>query len=99
MATLKELMAKRSPESQERIKAIATEMRLETCLYELREQLNLSQKQVAASMGIKQPSVVAIEQRGSEMKIDTLRRYVEAMGGKLSIDIELPDGKHVGFTV
>ncbi|EIC85772.1 XRE family transcriptional regulator [Serratia sp. M24T3] len=99
MATLKELMAQRTPESQERIKAMANEMRLETRLYELREQLNLSQKEVAEAMGIKQPSVVAIEQRGSEMKIDTLRRYVEALGGKLSIDVELPGGKHFGFTV
>lgn len=99
MATLKDLMEQRSPESQARIKAMASEMRLETELYELREQLNFSQKEVAAAMGIKQPSIVAIEQRGSEMKIDTLKRYVEAMGGKMRIDIELPNGKHFGFSI
>ena len=48
MATLKDLMEQRSPESQARIKAMASEMRLETEPYELREQLNFSQKEVAA---------------------------------------------------
>ncbi|MBO2523997.1 transcriptional regulator, partial [Acinetobacter baumannii] len=26
-------------------------------------------------------------------------KYVEAMGGKLRIDVELPTGKHIGFNV
>nr|MCD4638436.1 transcriptional regulator [Proteus mirabilis] len=34
-----------------------------------------------------------------ELKISTLKRYVEAMGGTLRLDVELPGGKHVGFTV
>ena len=29
----------------------------------------------------------------------TMKKYVEAMGGKLRIDVELPTGKHIGFTV
>lgn len=99
MATLKEMMDKRSPESQKRIKALADEMRLETQLYRIREELALSQQQIADAMGIKQPSVAALEQRGNEMKIETLKRYVESMGGKLRFDIELPNGKHVGFNV
>ncbi|MGV2482295.1 UNVERIFIED_CONTAM: transcriptional regulator, partial [Salmonella enterica subsp. enterica serovar Weltevreden] len=26
-------------------------------------------------------------------------KYVEAMGGKLRIDVQLPTGKHIGFNV
>ena len=50
-------------------------------------------------MGIKQPSLSAIENRGNDLKISTMKKYVEAMGDKLRIDVELPTGKHVGFTV
>jgi len=99
MATLKELMDKRSPESKKRIAEMAAEMRLETHLYELRESLKLSQTQIAKAMDIAQPSVAAIEQRGNDLKIATLKRYVEAMGGTLRIEVDLPDGKHVGFIV
>ncbi|MGV7104777.1 hypothetical protein ACWA3Q_18395, partial [Acinetobacter baumannii] len=41
----------------------------------------------------------AIENRGNDLKISTMKKYVEAMGGKLRIDVELPTGKHIGFTV
>jgi len=28
-----------------------------------------------------------------------MKKYVEAMGGKLLIAVELPTGKHIGFNV
>lgn len=43
MATLKELMAKQSPESQVRIAAKVEEMRQTIALHQLREELNISQ--------------------------------------------------------
>ena len=46
MKTLNELIASRSPESQQRIKEMAEEMILETGLQLLREELRLSQKNV-----------------------------------------------------
>ncbi|CAI2067723.1 helix-turn-helix domain-containing protein [Serratia ficaria] len=99
MSTLKELLASRSPESRQRIQEVAEEMLFATRLYELREALNISQRELAGNLGISQPSVAAIEQRGNELKISTLKRYVEAMGGTLRLDVELPDGKHLGFRV
>ncbi|CAI0711111.1 helix-turn-helix transcriptional regulator [Serratia ficaria] len=99
MSTLKELLASRSPESRQRIQEMAEEMLFATRLYELREALNISQRELAGNLGISQPSVAAIEQRGNELKISTLKRYVEAMGGTLRLDVELPDGKHLGFRV
>ncbi|HIE5390874.1 TPA: helix-turn-helix domain-containing protein [Enterobacter cancerogenus] len=99
MKTLNEVIASRSPESQERIKEMADELILETGLQLVREELKLSQKQVAELMGTSQPAITQLEQRGNELKIATLKRYIEAMGGKLSIDVELPTGKRVAFHI
>ena len=97
--TLDELLASRSPESQARIQEIADELLLANQLYRIREELEISQKQLAEALGIKQPSLSAIENRGNDLKISTMKKYVEAMGGKLRIDVELPTGKHIGFNV
>ena len=99
MKSLNDVIASRSPESQQRIKELADEMILETGLQIMREELRLSQKQVAEVMGISQPAVTQLEQRGNELKIATLKRYIEAMGGKLSLDVELPIGKRVAFHI
>ena len=96
---LKQLLSERSLESQERITHMAEEMLLEVRLQALREQLALSQAEVAKAMGISQPSVVAIEQRGNDIKLSTMKRYIEAMGGKLRLNVEMPDGKHMEFAV
>ncbi|BEN71748.1 TPA: helix-turn-helix domain-containing protein [Serratia marcescens] len=99
MSTLKQLLASRTPESRRRIEEMAEEMLFEAHLHQLREALNISQQELAKTLGISQPSVAAIEGRGNKLKISTLKRYVEAMGGTLRLDVELPGGKHVGFTV
>ncbi|MEB7544512.1 helix-turn-helix domain-containing protein [Enterobacter huaxiensis] len=99
MKTLNEVIASRSPESQQRIKQMSEEMILETGMQLVREELKLSQKNVADLMGVSQPAVTQLEQRGNELKIATLKRYIEAMGGKLSIDVELPTGKRVAFHI
>lgn len=99
MRTLREVIAAQSPESQARIKEMADEMILETGLQMMREELQLSQKHVAELMGISQPAVTQLEQRGNDVKLATLKRYIEAMGGKLSLDVELPTGKRVAFHI
>ncbi|TBL58051.1 helix-turn-helix domain-containing protein [Hafnia paralvei] len=99
MRTLRQAIAERSPESQARIKEMAEEMILETGLQMMREELQLSQKQIAESLGVSQPAVTQLEQRGNELKVSILKRYIEAMGGKLSIDVELPTGKRVAFHI
>jgi hypothetical protein len=40
-----------------------------------------------------------MERPGHDIKFSSLKRYVEATGGKLHIDLELPDGSHYGFRV
>lgn len=92
MKTLREAIASRSPESQARIKEMAEEMIIETGLQLMREELQLSQKTLAESMGVSQPAITQIEQRGNDVKLATLKRYIEAMGGKLSLTVEFPEG-------
>lgn len=99
MATLKELMAKQSPESQARIAAKVEEMRQVVALNMLREELNISQTQMAAAMGVKQPTVAKMEQADNDPRLSTLKRYVTALGGELSIDVKLPTGKRVAFHI
>ncbi|MDI9223197.1 helix-turn-helix transcriptional regulator [Pantoea sp. EA-12] len=80
------------------IQQMADELILETGLQLLREELELSQKTVAEAMGVKQPRITQIEQGGADQRLITIKRYIEAMGGKLSLLIEMPDGS-VGRTI
>jgi transcriptional regulator with XRE-family HTH domain len=60
-------------------------------LAELRRSRKLSQAEVAGRAGIKQAAVARIEGRG-DILLSTLGRIVSAMGGRLSIRAEFPDG-------
>lgn len=97
MATFDELMAKRSPESQARIVARAEEIRQEITLSKIREEVNISQMQLAATLGIKQPAVAKMENVDNDPKLSTLKRYIKALGGELSLDVTLPDGKRIAL--
>ena len=90
--TLDEMMAKLPPERQARIHERTQELILEMGLSQIREDLELSQKELAEALGISQPAVAQIEQRGNELKLSTLKRYVETMGGKLKLAVEMPNG-------
>ncbi|MFB9998539.1 helix-turn-helix domain-containing protein [Providencia rustigianii] len=92
MKKLKQAIAERSQESQDRIKNLTDTLMLETGLQLLREELNISQKTLANNLGVSQPAITQIEQRGNDIKLSTLKRYIEAMGGKVSLTIEPPTG-------
>jgi transcriptional regulator with XRE-family HTH domain len=62
----------------------------EMSLRELRQALKLTQERMAEALGIGQDGVSRLEKR-SDLLISTLRSYVEAMGGSLSIVAEFPD--------
>ncbi|HEY3984718.1 helix-turn-helix domain-containing protein [Cedecea sp.] len=99
MSTLKELMALQSPESQKLIAERVEEMRRDVLLSQLRNELQISQSELAAAMGVKQPTLSKIEQPDNDPRLSTLKRYVVALGGELSIDITLPTGKRVAFHI
>lgn len=75
------------------VEAARAEARNRTALYvlghrlgELRERTDLTQQEVADRMGVSQPRVSKIEQGDPElMEIETIRRYVAALGGHLRV--------------
>lgn len=93
----KDLMADLSAEEQKQVKEMAQEMRMELQLQRIREELEISQQQIADALNIKQPSVAALEKRGNDVRLSSVKRYVEAMGGILNLSVQLPTGKRVSF--
>jgi len=66
----------------------------ELTLQELRQARKTTQVKMAKKLGIAQKQISEIEKR-TDMHISTLRRSVEALGGKLSLIVEFPDRKPV----
>ena len=66
----------------------------EMTLRQLRQACRLTQQKVAKSLRIGQEGVSKIERR-SDLLISTLRDYVQAMGGQLSLVVEFPDREPV----
>ena len=63
-------------------------------LQELREAMALTQAQLAVRLGVGQNRVSNIERGDLErVQIDTLRRYVEAVGGVLRVEVEIGDDR------
>jgi plasmid maintenance system antidote protein VapI len=85
----KELDAKMPPESLGRAKVRAKEMIAEMLLSELRQVTGLTQEEVAASLGIKQPTLSRMESQ-DDIQVSTLERLVRALGGELEIIAHLP---------
>lgn len=89
-----EIMGALPEERRRRIETRTRELVAEVeGLKALRQLAERSQEQIAASLGVKQPSVHKIE-RQADLYLSTLRRFVEAAGGTLELRVELP-GKGV----
>ncbi len=94
MTTLNEIKDRRPPRP-ERVQAHKNRMLAETRawrLRELREQFDLTQVELAQQLAVSQNRVSTIE-RGDidKAQVDTLRRYVEALGGTLTLEVKVGD--------
>jgi DNA-binding XRE family transcriptional regulator len=78
------------PAALERFKAAHRALRDALTLSEAREGRGVTQKNLAASLGVSQANVSRIEREG-DIYLSTLRRYVEALGGHLEITAVFPD--------
>ncbi len=82
---------KLSPARRKKVESRAAELIAEEMtLRELRNARKLTQVRMAKQLGITQDSVSRLEKR-SDLLLSTLRKTVEAMGGKLSLVAEFPD--------
>ncbi len=55
-------------------------------LQEIRKELGLTQEELAEVMNLSQPELSRVE-RGKNPLLATLRRYVEALGGELEVQV------------
>ncbi len=89
--TLRDKMNGLSPLRLQKIEAeVAKLMAEEMTLQQLRRARKLTQSRVAKKLGISQDGVSRLEKR-SDLLLSTLRKSVEAMGGRLSLIAEFPD--------
>lgn len=59
-------------------------------LFELRQVRGKSQEEIADELNVQQPAVAKMERR-DDIYVSSLRRYVEALGGRLEITAHFPD--------
>ncbi|CAN5912092.1 hypothetical protein BH23ACT10_BH23ACT10_08790 [soil metagenome] len=79
--------------AEERLAALRDETLTEIGLYELRRALDRSQTDVAAALGISQSAVSQLE-RGDDLKLSTLRSYIQGLGAKLQLVAVFDDGEN-----
>jgi DNA-binding XRE family transcriptional regulator len=86
-----DIINKLSPVQRKKVEARAAHLIAEEMtLQQLRHARKLTQQKLAKSLHIGQEGVSKLEKR-SDLLISTLRSYVEAMGGNLSLVAEFPD--------
>lgn len=86
---------KLKPAQRKKVEARAKELRAEEMtLRELRTALKMTQVQMASQLGTTQDNVSRLEKR-NDLLLSTLRKAIEAMGGRLSIVAEFPGRKPV----
>ena len=83
-----------TPARRARVAASAAALREEMTLEELRKARDVSQEEIAHVLAVGQPAVAKLEKR-TDMHISNLRRYIEALGGKLEITARFSDASVV----
>jgi DNA-binding XRE family transcriptional regulator len=69
----------------------------EMTMRELRLARQITQVELAKTLGVKQEQISRIEKR-TDLHISTLRRSIEAMGGELSLVAKFPDRAPINLT-
>jgi transcriptional regulator with XRE-family HTH domain len=85
----RELEERMRPEVRARVKARAEQVMADMLLAQIREAAGLTQKEVAANLGIRQPTLSRMESQG-DMQVRTLQRLVSALGGELELIAHIP---------
>ncbi len=93
MAKSFDALVKRTTNKRTRKRAVVRtrELLAEMLLSEARQNVGLSQSEVAKTLGIKQPSLSKLEKQ-SDMQLSTLGRIVQALGGELEVVARFPRG-------
>jgi len=96
--SLEEMLERESEEFRESVKQRTAELIAEEMnLRDVRRLRKLTQARLSKKLKIGQEGVSRIEKR-TDLYISTLRGYVEGVGGKLKLIVELPDRPPVLLT-
>lgn len=79
-----------SEEELEELDRQVDEELVKLTLQQLRKELGLTQEELAEVMDVSQPELSRVE-RGKNPLLATLRRYVEALGGELEVQVVIGD--------
>lgn len=96
---LKALIAQTDPKIVKAAQKKADAILLDIHLTEIRNLSNKTQVELAGLLAVSQPTIAELERPGKDMRLSSLKKYIEANGGKARIDVELPDGTHFGFAL
>ena len=80
-----------APERRASVNAKKVELRAAMALHELRKARTMTQRAIGEALNVNQPAVARLERR-TDMYVSNLRAYIEALGGKLSIVAQFPQG-------
>jgi predicted transcriptional regulator len=98
MRTLEQQLAHR-PVDEQRVEALAKDLRRRVQTYRLREirnALNITQVQLAEHLQVSQNRISQLESgQIDRSRVETLRRYVEALGGELTVQARFGDTAYV----
>ena len=95
MTTLEEYLSAQSPAFRKKVKAEFRQMSLQCAVSRLRYEQNLTQQEVARKLQLSQSAVSKIERNALDVKLSDLVRYVNILGGKLSLQVDLPSGEKI----
>lgn len=84
---LDDVLSTLPPKRRAKVTARAGEL---ATLKDLRLAAAQTQQDLALALGVRQDTISRLEQR-SDMLLSTMRRYVEAMGGRLDLVVKFPN--------
>jgi len=80
-----------SPKRRAGIEEKKIQLREEMALHELRQAIGTSQETLAGQLDVLQPAIAKMERR-ADIRISSLRKMIEAMGGSLEIKAHFSHG-------
>ena len=82
--------AERDPEFAENYEAGYADFKIGVILRQAREAAGLTQDEVAKRLQTKKSAISRIENHADDVKLSTIRRYAEAVGANLQIQLSNP---------
>ena len=81
-----------TPQRRRRVKAMKDKLATDKPLHNLRRARALTHIELVETLNVNQPDVAKLEQR-TDIYVSSLRSYIQAVGGRLKIIAEFPDGQ------